>query len=215
MKETVTILIKCGGSAAALTRTLESVFAQNTAFPYKVILYGGLSDAKVTEVLCHFRAMYPEQLNILSPADISLSDDPDVPDEILSGRYIAELSAGDVWLDPEKLQKQTAYLENHPNCSFCFSNSYDTDIDGRFLRARQPADKSRTFSARELMYAEKSFYAAASVLYRNDLYSVVYDPCAAGGGDFGDAPFKAYMACGAEVFGFSDFMVGSVIEGKE
>lgn len=97
----------------------------------------------------------------------------------------------------------------------CFSNSYDADMNGHIIHSRQPVDKSRIFNARELMYADKDYYAAASVLYRNALYDLVYDPCATGGGDFCDAPFRAYMACGAEVYGFSDFMVSGVAAESE
>lgn len=212
MNETVTVLLRCGNSVEALIRTLESIFSQITTYSYKIIVYGDSYDKEMTDVLCHFGNMHHEQLVVLSPSDVILSNDPEFPDEIVTGRYIAELSAGDVWPDSEKLQKQVSYLEDHPKCSFVFSNSYDTDRDGHIIRSRQPVDKSRIFNARELMYADKDYYAAASVLYRNDLYDLVYDPCATGIGDFSDAPFRAYTACGAVVYGFTDFMVNSVKE---
>lgn len=120
MNETVTILLRCGNSVQALIRTLESLFAQITAFSYKIIVYGDSYDKEMTDVLCHFCTIHPEQLVVFSPSDVVLSNDPEFPDEIITGRYIAELSAGDVWLDSEKLQKQVSYPEGPPKCSFVF-----------------------------------------------------------------------------------------------
>lgn len=167
MNETVTVLLKCGNLVEALIRTLESIFSQITTYSYKIIVYSNSYDKEMTNVLCHFCTIHPEQHVVFSPSDVVLSNDPEFPDEIITGRYIAELSAGDVWLDKEKLQKQVSYLEGHPKCSFVFSNSYDTDMDGHIIRSRQPVDNSRIFNAHKLMYADKDYYAAASVLYRN------------------------------------------------
>ncbi len=35
------------------------------------------------------------------------------------GRYVAILDDDDAWIDPEKLEKQTRYLDNHPDCVVC------------------------------------------------------------------------------------------------
>jgi glycosyltransferase involved in cell wall biosynthesis len=39
------------------------------------------------------------------------------------GDFIAPLDGDDDWTDPEKLKRQVAFLETHPECSACFHNA--------------------------------------------------------------------------------------------
>ena len=45
------------------------------------------------------------------------------------GKYIAIIHSDDVWL-PEKLEKQVAYLESHPECAACFTHAALIDEHG-------------------------------------------------------------------------------------
>ncbi|MDB4655569.1 glycosyltransferase [Flavobacteriales bacterium] len=50
--------------------------------------------------------------------------------EACTGKYIAICEGDDVWIDPEKLQKQINLLEQSPKASACFSNANVIDNDG-------------------------------------------------------------------------------------
>jgi glycosyltransferase involved in cell wall biosynthesis len=42
--------------------------------------------------------------------------------EMARGDYLAVLDADDYWTAPDKLSRQVAYLDDHPECSMCFHN---------------------------------------------------------------------------------------------
>jgi glycosyltransferase involved in cell wall biosynthesis len=48
--------------------------------------------------------------------------------------YIAPLDSDDVWIDKDKLRKQTEYLDAHPDCALVGGAIRHIDIDGKTLK---------------------------------------------------------------------------------
>ncbi len=50
-----------------------------------------------------------------------------------AGEYLARMDGDDIW-NPEKLERQIQYLEQHPECGVCFSQADIIDGDGKVVQ---------------------------------------------------------------------------------
>lgn len=76
----------------------------------------------------------------------------------IKGKYVAQCEGDDYWCDEKKLQKQVDYMEKHPECSYCFCNSYNVNLKSEIIGTQTPVNKSRVFSSREIIAAPEIFW---------------------------------------------------------
>jgi len=123
MAPRVSILIPCYNAGRYLAAALDSVLAQ-TYRDYEIIVVddGSQDDsAAVADRYPQVRYFYHEHSGISATRNLCLSK--------ARGQLIAFLDADDLW-DPEKLEKQVAYLDSHPDCQLVYTlvrNFFDGD----------------------------------------------------------------------------------------
>lgn len=90
------------------------------------------------------------------------------------GEYIALLPADDVWA-PDKLEKQVAYLDAHPECGITFSWPDLIGMDGATLDGKadlyEPKNMERAFWKKRFMVGNCLFVATS--LYRASLHAEI------------------------------------------
>ncbi|MBR5103318.1 MAG: glycosyltransferase [Bacteroidales bacterium] len=82
------------------------------------------------------------------------------------GEYIARMDADDICL-AERLEKQVAYLERHPEVSVCATNTHSIDGKGKIIR-RNRYDKKHD---RALMFISNNI-AHPTVMFRQSLLDI-------------------------------------------
>lgn len=91
--------------------------------------------------------------------------------------YEALCEGDDYWISSDKLSKQIKYMEEHPNCSLCFHNSYlRKECSSVYCGKHRIYNESRNADKLHI-FRDGGFIPTASILYRIKSY-----------GDFNDFP---------------------------
>jgi len=163
-----------------IAQTLESFLSQKCDFDFEILIHDDASTDSTAEIIREYAGKYP---HIIRPVfqqenqySKGLSIDITFNFPRARGKYIALCEGDDYWCDPDKLQRQIAHMESHPQCTFCFTNAYVHDESGvnpdrEFLpyydnERELFGGESRTFTLGEI--AHINFIPTASFVFRVD-----------------------------------------------
>ena len=199
MTPLVSILCLAYNHEAYIRQTLESFVMQQTDFPFEVIVHDDASTDGTAAVIREFEARYPDIIRPVYQTENQYSK-PDTP--IMKtfvypkarGRYFAICDGDDQFTDPLKLQRQTDFLEAHPDYSMCVH---------RGLLHREGTDPSedvpvpaetedRDYSRREIIVKGAGLFATNSFLMRREVGETLPDAFFVSG--VGDYPWLLYAA---------------------
>lgn len=142
MTPKVSICITTYNHEKWIVQAIESVLCQKTDFPFEIILGEDDSDDNTREIVVDYASRYPKLIKAF------LNDRKNVVyiDGFATGRwnfinniknargeYIAMLEGDDYWCDPNKLQKQVAILDTHPEHAICFHDAWIKESDGELV----------------------------------------------------------------------------------
>lgn len=130
----VSVIVPAYRVAPYIHECLLSLLAQNTNFPFEVIVANDASPDNTLQTVGRLTNAYSNLKVIDNPKNLGL---PGTMRRLLSearGQYIAYLDGDDVAL-PGKLQQQADYLDAHPGCGMVYHESEVFDSDnGATLR---------------------------------------------------------------------------------
>lgn len=123
----VTIASTTYNMEAFIAEALDSWLAQETSFPFEILVSDDGSTDGTCDVVREYMARYPN-ITLISTGHIGK-----MPNFLRSlkeskGKYVALCDGDDYWIDTHKLQKQFDFMEAHPDFSECFTNSYVLDV---------------------------------------------------------------------------------------
>lgn len=208
MQTMVSILTTAYNHAPYIAQALDSFLMQKTAFPFEVIIHDDASTDGTADIIRAYADKYPQIIRPIFQTENQYSKGVDVYSFIIPlvrGKYIAQCEGDDYWCDETKLQKQVDYMENHPECSFCFCNSYNVDLNSRIINEVSPVDESRTLSSREMIAKPEIYLATAGTLYRSK--DSADFPKELMAGEAGDIPLRNFLMLRGNAYGFADRMV--------
>lgn len=146
-----------------LQECLEGLFAQQTTFPFEVLVHDDASTDGTAAVVAEFEARFPNVLKPIYQSENKYRKGHNVNPEFnfvrARGRYIAICDGDDVWVDPLKLEKQVNFLEANPAYSLCFTDAQAIDRTGAPLP--KPGGSRRDLSAAELQMTASIFTLTA------------------------------------------------------
>jgi glycosyltransferase involved in cell wall biosynthesis len=120
----VSVLITTYNVDAYIGEALDSVLAQRTDFPIEIVINDDASTDSTQQIIRAYAARYPEIIRpFFQPHNKGAT--PNTADcyQRCTGEYVALLDGDDYWIDPEKLKKQVALLDQHPEYAICFTRS--------------------------------------------------------------------------------------------
>lgn len=151
---------------------------------------------------CHFVVVYLKK---------NLWKDPDKKAEVVKdwckAKYIALCEGDDYWIDPQKLQTQVDFLENHEDYSMCFHAAdvkYVGECASSFRNGTHFSDlKNREYTSTEVM--SNWMVPTASIVYKRalvDSYQIKHPEWLV----FGDIVLALKCTHTGKIFGMSRMM---------
>lgn len=112
----VSVLILTYNQEQWIAQTIESILAQQATYPFEVII-GNDCSTDGTLAICESYAAKYDNVRVLSYAKNKgvVGNWVECIKES-SGKYIMNCAGDDYWHNPNKIQLQVDFMENHPNC---------------------------------------------------------------------------------------------------
>lgn len=172
----VSVCIQTYQHGPYIQQCLDSILAQVAPFPFEILVGEDGSKDGTREFCKDYAAKYPEKLRVFlheRENNIPIDGRPTGRFNFLynlhqaRGKYIAFCEGDDYWTDPLKLQKQVAFLEEHPDYVLCF---HSIDIDPPSLEKGE-YQYSDPISFDFYQSCQKSQGPTVSLMFRNNLVS--------------------------------------------
>jgi glycosyltransferase involved in cell wall biosynthesis len=111
--------------APFIARAIKGVLQQKTNFPFELVIGEDCSTDGTREIVFDYQKRYPHIVRVItSNENVGMIRNGYRTEKACTGKYIAWCEGDDYWHDPEKIQKQADYMENHPECGLVHSD-YD------------------------------------------------------------------------------------------
>lgn len=110
---------------------VRSALGQVTAFDFEVIVGDDASVDGTSAILKRLQVEFPTQLRVFTNvSNVGMLQNRIDTQRHCTGEFVALLDGDDVWLRPDKLQRQASFLDEHPGCAVC-ATSYTTGTSVR------------------------------------------------------------------------------------
>ena len=140
-----------------IKETLVGALAQKLNCSYEVVVGDDFSPDNTPGIISSFAQTHSRIKVLESDQNLGMHGNWARTIEACNGKYIAICEGDDVWIDPQKLQKQINLLEKNPAASACFSNANIIDNDG---------------NVGEYLYVDKP----CSIIEASDFFELNFNP---------------------------------------
>jgi len=172
MKPLVSVTTITYNHASYIRLCIEGILMQRTTFPFELVIGEDCSTDGTREIVLDYAQKYPEIIRVIT-TESNVGGQKNLNRTILAcqGKYIAICEGDDYWTDPDKLQKQVDFLENHPDYSMCcHASRIINDDDENQTELVRLADTDKTFTLDDFLAPiSKNFLRTETVVYRCEM----------------------------------------------
>lgn len=119
----VSVIITTYNQEQYIRQAIDCVLAQETSFPFELIIHDDASTDTTREILTEYQSRYPSIVKPVLQTKNQFSQGKKIIPLAFgycSGEYIALCEGDDYWVDKNKLQKQIDAFRRFPDCRICF-----------------------------------------------------------------------------------------------
>ncbi len=118
----ITTIVPCFNQESYIDSAICSAIEQLGDFSHEILASSDGSQDKTRAKIREWQKRYPLLVRDLSEElNVGISSNFRRLFDAASGEYIAILEGDDLWTDPQKLERQMAFLQSNPDCSMVFS----------------------------------------------------------------------------------------------
>ena len=125
----VSVVIVTYNQEQWIRQTIESILAQKTDYPFEVIIGDDCSSDGTSSICIEYAEKYNNIKLIVHKQNQGLIGNWVSCVRECTGKYIMNCAGDDFWHNPNKIQLQVDFMENHPNCVISH-----TDFDKLFVK---------------------------------------------------------------------------------
>lgn len=136
-KPLVSVILIAYNQRRYIRQAIESVLAQETSFSYELLIGDDASDDGTSGIVAEYAQAYPDRVRaFIRPENLGAARNAILLLQQARGEFIASLEGDDYWIDPQKLEKQAAFLRESPGFIGCTSRIRCVDENGRAIRGK-------------------------------------------------------------------------------
>ena len=169
--------------------------AQETDFPFEVVIRDDASSDGTTETLKEYATRYPRVIRLVineTNRFVSGERPNHVWPKLAKGQYIALCEGDDFWISPTKLKRQVELLERHPDAvmSVALTHVFEHKADSHvFLRT----NKSIAGELLDIDDVHRNYFHTSTYVIRANTFAEVIEKYFAGHTLFGDTALRAIL----------------------
>lgn len=169
MKPLVAVCMITYNHEKYIYQAISGILAQKTSFQILLVIGDDCSTDNTRKICDEFAHEYKEIELLYAANNMGFMNNFIRTLNACNAKYVAICEGDDYWIDPFKLQKQVAYLDENPKYSLCFHNAlivFDdkSEKDKNFCIGYQDA---QTFSTRNLILNDW-ICPTASILFKRE-----------------------------------------------
>lgn len=165
----LSVLIITYNHEAFISQAIESALAQKASFPIEIVIGEDCSPDGTRDIVLDYQRRFPQTIHVLAhEKNVGMIRNFEETLMACRGSYVAMLEGDDYWTNPEKLEKQVAFLDSHPEFAVCF---HDVDVifsDGSPTRRFCPPGQKEVSTLTDLLYSD--FIPTCSTVFRRGLF---------------------------------------------
>ena len=173
MEPLVSVCCISYNQAPYIRDAMDGFLSQKTSFPIEILVHDDCSEDGTDRILRDYESRFPGVVKVLYETENQYSKGIRNPSGAFNfprarGKYIAMCEGDDFWCDERKLEKQTAFLEDHPEAAFSAHAAKIRYEDGAFHSGDgliRPFEGTGMLSAAEVI-TKKTNLPMASLLFR-------------------------------------------------
>jgi glycosyltransferase involved in cell wall biosynthesis len=153
--------------AEFIAKALDSVLMQRTSFDYEIVVGDDCSTDGTREIIQAYHQSFPDKIRpLFREKNIGMMRNFTQTMEQCTGEYVAILEGDDYWTDPNKLQLQAEYLDNHPDFALCHHRVEHIATPGGNKIREFPPYRYRTVQENGRQLAMYNYIQTCSVMFR-------------------------------------------------
>lgn len=158
-----------------IRQAVESALAQETEFPFEIIIGEDHSHDGTTEIVRELQQSHPDKIRVLTATENLGKYTGNGRLNMIRtlrasrGKYVALLEGDDYWTSSQKLQEQVNALETHTDWAICFHSTHCFWDDASNPGFNYPLEFRREVSTIKNLI-EGNFMQTCSVVFRNGLF---------------------------------------------
>lgn len=150
-----------------IAEALEGFLMQETDFNYEIIIGDDCSTDATKSIIEDYCEKYPGRIQLISHEEnIGAIKNMLQTQNAAKGKYIALCDGDDYWTNPQKLQMQVDFMQNHPDSSICCHYSRVIDENGDLVY--EDSDPVRLeFTFEDVLVGRKNETRVCTMMMKN------------------------------------------------